>query len=308
MSCGCANCNDNLIIDPLVLNEGADGENGVYGGFSSTWLFETNTGSTPSTKCVRFNNTTYSSVTQIYIHVNNSETIDHEDFLDEFATDGYISIYKEFNPNIFAKYKISSVTLTSGTKLTATVTYINGNGTFGNTNKLVLSYTPNSVSSSLSNISVVDDGDSTTRSATLVSGDQILESLTYNNRLFYNDGDRIRIVATGNCPTNNRTKAIKIGVSDGTTEIFINNSNVAYQGNFTLEGEFIAANILSGYWKTWANCFSSTGSNNISSNALQSTPTFDFTSTTWTITLYANLAGNTTYVDLYTLNAYLIKE
>lgn len=308
MSCGCANCNDNLIIDPVVLNEGADGENGIYGGFSSTWLFETNTGSTPSTRCVRFNNTTYSSATQVYLHVNNSETIDYEDFLDEFTVDGYISIYKEFNPNVFVKFKISSVALTANTKLTATVTYVNGNGTFTANDKLVVSYTPNSTSSSVANISIVDDDNSGSRSTTLVSGDQLLESLTYNDRLFYNNGDRIRLIATGNCPTNNRTKAIKIGVSDGTTEIFINNSNVAYQGNFVLEAEFIATNILSGYWKIWSKCFSASGSNNIAATTVNSTPTFDFTSTTWTINLYANLAGNTTYVDLYTLNAYIVKE
>lgn len=141
MSCGCSTCEDNLIIDPIVLNEGEDGLDGNYGGFSGDWLFETNTGTPPSTTKLRVNNASLASVTELYIDKTNASNIDYEAFLLSFSADGLIKISKEFNSSVFWMGSITSVT-DSGTYVTIVVTTILSNGSFSANNRLIVSYTP----------------------------------------------------------------------------------------------------------------------------------------------------------------------
>lgn len=145
-NCGCSSCEDNLLIDPVVLNEGEDGSDGVFGGYSGDWLFESNTASPPSTRYLRVNNASLASITQIYISETNAQSLNYATFLAEFAVDSYIRIFREFNSNVFWLGKITSVT-DSGPYYTIGVTTILSNGSFTNTERLILSYIPASTAS-----------------------------------------------------------------------------------------------------------------------------------------------------------------
>lgn len=191
--CGCASCEDNLLIDPVVLNEGEDGSDGVFGGYSGDWVFESNTASPPSTRYLRVNNATLASITQIYISETNAQSLNYATFLAEFAVDSYIRIFREFNSNVFWLGKITSVT-DSGPYYTIGVTTILSNGSFTNTERLIVSYIPAGVSTSATNVEILYNDVNTTANFTTVSAsyDNIL---TYNvpaNSLLTN-GDKLEI-------------------------------------------------------------------------------------------------------------------
>lgn len=192
-NCGCSSCEDNLLIDPVVLNEGEDGSDGVFGGYSGDWVFESNTESPPSTRYLRVNNATLASITQIYISETNAQSLNYATFLAEFAVDSYIRIFREFNSNVFWLGKITSVT-DSGAYYTIGVTTILSNGSFTNTERLIVSYIPAGVSTSATNVEILYNDVNTTANFTAVSAsyDNIL---TYNvpaNSLLTN-GDKLEI-------------------------------------------------------------------------------------------------------------------
>jgi len=191
--CGCASCEDNLLIDPVVLNEGEDGSDGVFGGYSGDWLFESNTASPPSTRYLRVNNASLASITQIYISETNAQSLNYATFLAEFAVDSYIRIFREFNSNVFWLGKITSVT-DSGPYYTIGVTTILTNGSFTNTERLIVSYIPAGVSASTSNVEILYNDVDTVLNATS-------NSASYDNILTYNvpvnslltNGDKLEI-------------------------------------------------------------------------------------------------------------------
>jgi hypothetical protein len=191
-NCGCSSCEDNLLIDPVVLNEGEDGSDGVFGGYSGDWLFESNTSSPPSTRYLRVNNASLASVTQLYINETNAQSVNYATFLAEFAVDSYIRIFREFNSNVFWLGKITSVT-DSGAYYTIGVTTILTNGSFTNTERLIVSYIPAGVSSG-SNVEILYNDVNTSANYTAVSAsfDNILSYTVPANTLVTN-GDLLKI-------------------------------------------------------------------------------------------------------------------
>ena len=71
MSCDCITIN----------NGGSDGADGIYGGYSTDWIFDSaSTISGVTSKYIRFNNATVSSITVLYVSIKNSKFIFYKIF------------------------------------------------------------------------------------------------------------------------------------------------------------------------------------------------------------------------------------
>lgn len=123
---------------------GADGDNGLFGGYSSNWIFNNGTSNNPSTTTLRLNNASPASATAIYVHKNNEGSVDLAAFLLSFSNSssyGWVRLFEEFDSSKFAYYQVTGVSV-SGDVTTLTVTYVDGNGTFTNAGSVVLSFVP----------------------------------------------------------------------------------------------------------------------------------------------------------------------
>lgn len=147
-SCGNANC---LSTETISIPTGADGQggsNGLFGGFSAEWVFDSATSANPPLTELRFNNATLASVTEIYINDTNADSVDHNAFLEAFkntigGTDyfGLVKVWKQHNSNVFWMGKVTAV-VDNGADHTITVTHIASNGTFTDEDDVVTSFTP----------------------------------------------------------------------------------------------------------------------------------------------------------------------
>lgn len=129
----------------ITIPAGSDGSNGEYGGYSSNFLWSTATGSTPGSTFVRFNNSTYSSVTQIFISETNGDSISVADWLDSFVNSSAFGMIKIFKESDSTKFWFGRVTahVDNGTDRTLTVTYVDHNGTFAANDSVIVNYTMN---------------------------------------------------------------------------------------------------------------------------------------------------------------------
>lgn len=186
MGCDCGNCPDSSV---LVLNEGADGLNGLFGGFSSGWLFETNTSTPPSNRYIRFNNSTFSSVTQIYINELNQDNISHVNFLNSFNTYGSYGLLKIFDQFDSTKFWFGQVTnmVDSGNYFTLTVVHLFSNGTFLNNSAIVVSHIPANSNASLS----LFNGYNLGSSSTLIFSNLYTRTIGANTLLA--DGEKLKV-------------------------------------------------------------------------------------------------------------------
>jgi len=150
MSCSCNDCNDITLFSG---NPGADGNNGIFGGHSSKWNFDTAVVGAPASGYFRLNNTTASAATQIVICNTNADSTNVDAFLDSFNASGdygYIRLFKEFDANTFWIGQITGLTSTGNGALdshTLTVTHIQSNFTspavtFAIDDDVVASFTP----------------------------------------------------------------------------------------------------------------------------------------------------------------------
>lgn len=152
--------------------DGTPGLNGVFGGYSLEWEFDDNTSASPATTKIRLNNATYASVTNIYIHENNIDSVNSTAFLASFddAGDvnnhGYIRLFKQHDSTKFWLGKVKSVT-DNGSDFTVAVEYILHNGAFAALDDVVVSFVANGAngangatkSGAIYNYSILDDGD-----------------------------------------------------------------------------------------------------------------------------------------------------
>jgi len=152
--------------------DGTDGSNGIFGGYSLEWEFDDNTSASPATTKIRLNNAAYASVTKIYIHENNIDSVDSTAFLASFddAGDvnnhGYIRLFKQHDSTKFWLGKVKSVT-DNGSDFTVDVEYILHNGAFAALDDVVVSFVSNGAdgrdgavkSGLIHNYSILDDGD-----------------------------------------------------------------------------------------------------------------------------------------------------
>jgi hypothetical protein len=139
----CINCSQN---NNNIFNNDQDGLNGLYGGYSSAWLFDASSLSgSPTTSYFRMNNATLSSVTSIIINKTNKDNIDLSSFITTFNNNGnfgYLRLFKEYDSTTFVDFKITATSV-SGNIYTLTVIYVTGNNTFSSNNSTVFSFTPN---------------------------------------------------------------------------------------------------------------------------------------------------------------------
>ena len=151
---------------------GTNGNDGIFGGYSLEWKFDDNTSASPATTKIRLNNATYASVTNIYIHENNIDSVDSTAFLASFDdtgdvnNHGYIRLFKQHDSTKFWLGKVKSVT-DNGSDFTVAVEYILHNGAFAALDDVVVSFVANGAngangatkSGAIYNYSILDDGD-----------------------------------------------------------------------------------------------------------------------------------------------------
>ena len=150
-------------------SDGTPGSNGLFGGYSLEFDFDSSLVANPPAGEIRFNNATPASVTEIYISTTGTGSIDTTAFLDSFddnadpGNHGFIRIFKEDSSSVFWMGKVTAVT-TPGSYKTLAVTHISSGGTLADTNDVVVSFVANgsngaTKSGAIYNYSILDDGD-----------------------------------------------------------------------------------------------------------------------------------------------------
>jgi len=186
--CGCSSNCDSLNTGTLPTGlpgpTGATGAQGIYGGFSADWIFSTSTSTGPSSSQLRFNNATYSSVTEIYVSDDDVDGTDYDPFLDSLSNNGNYGMIRIFKETDHLKFWLGIITgvTDNGTDHTLTVTYIDSNSTFSASDAIVLTFSPSGASGS----SVLSNN--TTDVATSGSGtDALMSYIVPINKLKTNE-------------------------------------------------------------------------------------------------------------------------
>ena len=144
MSCSCNDCTD------ITLFSGNDGKNGIFGGYSSKWKFNTDTNVLviPLSGYLKVNNLSLLGVTKIQLNNIDANIVDVAAFLTSFNASGdfgLVRLFKETDSSTFFMGRISGVT-TGGTGTGAyhelDVIWTVSNGTFTSEDSVVISYTP----------------------------------------------------------------------------------------------------------------------------------------------------------------------
>lgn len=137
--CGC----DSGITLPYLT--GAAGEDGLFGGFSAEWKFDSSSVlSNPAVNYLRFNNATLSSVTEIYLNETNIDNVNHAAFLAAFSNSsnyGLIKVWKQHESNTFLMATLTGV-VDTGDHYTLTISNLMSNGTFAADDNVIISFTP----------------------------------------------------------------------------------------------------------------------------------------------------------------------
>jgi len=137
--CGC----DSGITLPYLT--GASGQDGLFGGFSAEWKFDSSsTASNPAVNYMRSNNSTLSSVSELYFNQINIDGIDHNSFLSTFTNSnnyGLIKVWKQYQSNTFIMGTVTGV-VDTGDHYTIALTGIVANGSFTADDNMVVSFTP----------------------------------------------------------------------------------------------------------------------------------------------------------------------
>lgn len=230
----CTGCNDGC-LDSIEL---AQGEQGLFGGFSALWRKNSGTSSTVSAGGITFNNSNMVSATAIYVHKTNADNSNHTNFLNSFSNGGnygLIRIFQEDDSSVFWYGTLTGVSL-SGNVFTLTVTNIQSSlssGTIPTGRDLVLSFTPKGATgpSSSAGMTLLYNSlsDSTT---TATASPQTLKLYTLPGNTLSVDNDIIEVEAVfdgaGNTSTlTNYRPAIyfgTVGVNIGSVSIDMTNS------------------------------------------------------------------------------------
>lgn len=143
--CACSgSCNCEEIITLPTGDTGATGDQGLFGGFSLGWLFNTSTSISPASTTLRFNSTTYNLVSALYINETNEDSIDASAFLDAFTNSNNYGLVKIFKKDDSTKFWMGTITSNTdaGSYHNIGVTYIMHNGSFAAADELVVSFVP----------------------------------------------------------------------------------------------------------------------------------------------------------------------
>ena len=218
MSCSCnAPCGCNSIITIPNGNDGSngnDGNDGIFGGFSGSWIYEEATSVNVNPGRLRFNQTSLSAASQIYINDLNTDNIDYSSFLNSFKNAsggtnhyGRLRIWKRHNPDIFWMGVVTDV-IDENTRFTIGINHILSAGTILNNDDLVVSFTPNGISGE--NGADGNDGESPENGFTSIvhyestdytpigtTGTPVLASYTVPADTLSTNGDTLEIEAYG---------------------------------------------------------------------------------------------------------------
>lgn len=143
--CACSgSCNCEEIITLPTGSAGAAGDQGLFGGFSLGWLFNTSTSTSPASNTLRFNSTTYNLVSALYINETNEDSIDASAFLTTFTNSNNYGLVKIFKKDDSTKFWMGTITSNTdaGNYRNIGVTYISHNGSFAAADELVVSFVP----------------------------------------------------------------------------------------------------------------------------------------------------------------------
>src|SRR5689334_12000418 len=91
---GCTGCNDGC-LDSVEL---AEGQQGLFGGYSGEWLKASGTSSSVAAGKLTFNNANIASATSILVNKTNIENQDLSNFLASFSNSsnfGLLRVFKE---------------------------------------------------------------------------------------------------------------------------------------------------------------------------------------------------------------------
>jgi hypothetical protein len=145
---GCTGCNDGCFDESVQLAlgpAGSDGSDGLYGGWSLKWKFDSNVVSGTGSSEVRLNNASPVSATVIYVNDDAFGTGAADVFLSSVTSAPYgrIKIFKEYDSTIFW---LATITAADDTIVPAevkfTVTDVVTNGSFTNGDDIVLTLAP----------------------------------------------------------------------------------------------------------------------------------------------------------------------
>ncbi len=120
----CIDCDD------MEIPQGNTGEQGLFGGYSSSWNFDSGLTNTPAVTDFRLNNINPTLVTEIYVNTTNSENDVITAFLASFTNGsqfGQIRIFDIEDSSIYHYYTITASAV-AGAVYTFTVTYVSGSG------------------------------------------------------------------------------------------------------------------------------------------------------------------------------------
>ena len=120
-----SNCNKSTTLPTGPKGVDGVGQDGQPGGIVGKWTFSASTIVSPISTEIRFNNTSSTLVTEIYVSDTGRSSVDYDELLDSFDNSGNfgsITIYQEFDSTKFWIGKITSVT-DDGTYHTLGVTY-----------------------------------------------------------------------------------------------------------------------------------------------------------------------------------------
>ena len=142
---GCTGCNDGCFDESVQLALGPAGSNGLYGGWSLKWKFDSNVGPGTGSSEVRLNNVSPVSATVIYVNDDAFGTGAADVFLSSVTSAPYgrIKIFKEYDSTIFW---LATITAADDTIVPAevkfTVTDVVTNGSFTDADDIVLTLAP----------------------------------------------------------------------------------------------------------------------------------------------------------------------
>lgn len=124
---------------------GTDGAQGNYGGWSSQWQYDSNTGTSTGNGEFRFNNADPGSATELYVNKINSDSVDFTTFLTAWQNSGafgLVRISKLDNTNVFWMGILTDYSL-GATEGQFPVTTVLSNGTFTDGDEFVVSFVRN---------------------------------------------------------------------------------------------------------------------------------------------------------------------
>lgn len=221
-SCSCSSTS--LPIGPtgatgLTGPAGANGTNGIYGGFSGEFVFDTSTASGPGSTLLRFNNSTYLSVTRINVSDTGTGSVDYDAFLDSLSNSnefGLIRIFKKTDSTKFWMGKITAVT-DNGTDHSIDVTYITSNGAFVSTDPVILTFSPAGPGLKWESISLTETANVAYKSVTGILTNVVVGAFIYPGT---NNVGAINTILA-NIWTSNAANTPQVNIYDATNSLLI---------------------------------------------------------------------------------------